>query len=308
MPSIAEPMSISSVAGQTQQRLLRHDFVGGNFLIQSLFSRFGPELHTDVAPSEFELAAARTREHLGRDAAQLHLDVAAPSEGRFLARVTVTNLTGHKLPTAYPSRRAWLHFTARTANGAVVFESGALRGDGSIVGNDNDTDPTRFEAHHARIEHASDVAIYESILGQSDRRVTTGLLAATQYLKDNRLLPLGFDKAKAHTDVAVHGGAAQDPDFQGGYDSVVYEVLVGDAPGPFKIEVELLYQPVGFRWAENLRRFAAFEPQRFVRYYEALSQRSTTVLAAAQGLSKIGPIESPFQVADENSTNAKGIR
>jgi hypothetical protein len=55
--------------------------------------------------------------------------------------VQVENLSGHKLPTAYPSRRAWLHFAVRDGNGRVVFESGALNPDGSIVGNDNDEDP-----------------------------------------------------------------------------------------------------------------------------------------------------------------------
>ena len=194
------------------------------------------------------------------------------------AIVTVTNRTGHKLPTAYPSRRVWLHVTVRSVGGSLVFESGALREDGSIVGNDNDVDASRFEPHYTRIERPSEVAIYESILGQSAGNVTTGLLAATHYLKDNRLLPSGFDKSTAHADVAVHGDALQDPDFQPGGDVVVYEVPLGDAPGPYEIEVELLYQPIGFRWSENLRGISGFEPQRFVRYYKATARHSATLL------------------------------
>jgi hypothetical protein len=282
MPALAEPVSISSVAGQARPLFLRHDFVGGNFFAQDVFARFGSELFVDTAPAQFELAALRTRAHLEGEAATLNLECTTLTEGRLRATVTINNRTGHKLPTAYPSRRAWLHVTIRSAGGAVLFESGALRDDGSIVGNDNDADPSRFEPHYTRIERGSEVAIYESILGRPDGRVTTGLLTADRYLKDNRLLPLGFDKATAPAEVAVHGEAAQDPDFQGGADRVAYEVSLGDHVGNLSVAAELLYQPIAFRWAENLRNFSAFEPQRFARYYSALSRRSATVLAKVQ--------------------------
>ena len=66
--------------------------------------------------------------------------------------VVVTNLGGHKLPSAYPSRRAWIRFTVWDAKGSRVFESGGLAPDGSIRGNANDVDPTRFEPHHRTID------------------------------------------------------------------------------------------------------------------------------------------------------------
>ena len=66
------------------------------------------------------------------------------------ADVLVENLGGHKLPTAYPSRRSWLHLIVRDSDGRVMFESGALPPDGSIEGNDNDADPARFESHYTR--------------------------------------------------------------------------------------------------------------------------------------------------------------
>ena len=104
-----------------------------------------------------------------------------------------------------------------------------------------------------------------------------------RYAKDNRLLPRGFDKAAAGDDYAVRGDARDDPDFQGGGDRVVYRPrLPAGAVGPFRIEVELLYQPIAFRWAHNLEAYrSAPEPARFVRYYEAMSTGSATRLASA---------------------------
>ena len=40
----------------------------------------------------------------------------------------------------------------RDSRGEVLFESGGFASDGTIVGNDNDLDATRFEPHHAEIE------------------------------------------------------------------------------------------------------------------------------------------------------------
>jgi hypothetical protein len=196
--------------------------------------------------------------------------------------VAVENLTGHKLPTAYPSRRVWIHFTATDAKGRVLFESGRLLEDGSIAGNDNDADARAYEPHYLRIEKVDQVQIYEPILASVDGVVTTGLLTATHYAKDNRLLPHGFDKRTAGADFAVIGSARDDPDFTGGSDHVVYVVESGDAPGPLRVEVELWYQPIGFRWAMNHLQYPQLESQRFVSYYRAAAQSSAVRLAGAK--------------------------
>ena len=114
-----------------------------------------------------------------------------------------------------------------------------------------------------------------------ERSVTTGLLSAVRYLKDNRLLPHGFDKQTADPEIGVRGEAADDEDFGGGGDRVRYSAAVTDGDGPFEIEAELLYQPIGFRWASNLKRYSAPEPRRFNGYYDAMSDSGTAFLARA---------------------------
>jgi hypothetical protein len=167
------------------------------------------------------------------------LEPQSAQDGQVAVDVVVTNLTGHKLPTAYPSRRVWLHVTVRDRNGKLVFESGALMPTGRIVGNDNDDDRTKYEPHYREITRPDQVEIYEPILKDTRGRVTTGLLSSIGYLKDNRLLPRGFDKATAAPDFAVVGDAASDPEFVDGSDRVRYRVDARGTQGPFRVAAEL---------------------------------------------------------------------
>src|SRR5207249_3477580 len=149
-------------------------------------------------------------------------------------------------------RRAWLHVVIRDRNGRRAFESGALNPNGSIQGNDNDADASSFEPHYREITSSDQVEIYEPILKDPEGHVTTGLITAVGYLKDNRLLPSGFEKASAMKDIEVVGDAAQDPNFTDGGSLVRYVAVVDPSSGPFHIAVELWYEPIGFRWAHNL--------------------------------------------------------
>lgn len=285
MPVVDTPTPITSVLGPPRTEVSRHDFRGANFFVLSMLNRYRAELGVDATPLEFDAAVTRTRSFLQESAARVSIARLAREGNQLEADVVVTNLAGHKLPTAYPSRRAWLRVTVHDGGGRTVFTSGQLSPTGAIQGNDNDRDPARFEPHHAEIRSAEEVQIYEAILGDPAGKVTTGLLTAMTYLKDNRVLPRGFDKRTAPTPVAVHGAALDDADFAAGEDRVRYAIDVGDAPGPFTIEAELWYQPIGLRWAANLRGYDAPETRRFVRYYDAMAPGSATRLARDQAAS-----------------------
>lgn len=281
MPEIKEDVRITSVFGEPRSGVRRHTFVGGNFFMQRILNRFRNDLAVAALPQEMDAAANRTIAHLQSEAATVSVGGVDLRGDRLEADISVENLGGHKLPTAYPSRRSWLHVTVRDRNGRVVFESGSLNPNGSIQGNDNDEDAGRFEPHYTAITRADQVQIYEAVMVGQDGAPTTGLLTAVRYVKDNRLLPRGFDKRTADTDVAVHGEAEADGDFVGGGDRVRYSVAVADAQGPFRVEAELWYQPIAYRWAMNLKRYDAMEPKRFVGYYEETASGSGVRLAHA---------------------------
>ena len=280
MPQVAGPIRIASVLGDQRDSLARHTFVGGNAHMLRLLNRFRDELGVTAPAPELEATIRATIRQLQQDTATIRVSAPQLASGRLAFDVEVTNLTGHKFPTGYPSRRAWLHVTVRDARGGIAFESGAINDAASITGNDNDRNAAAYEPHYEEIASADQVQIYESILGDRAGAVTTGLLTATQYLKDNRLLPRGFDKATAAPEIGVFGAARTDRDFAGGGDRVRYRVPVsGD--GPHRVEVELRYQSIGFRWASNLESIKADEPARFVSYYKATAAGSSVVVAAA---------------------------
>ncbi len=279
MPPVQGPARVASVLGDFRDGMHRHLFVGGNFFVVRMLNRNRIDLGVEALPSEIEATAKATIRQLQEDTASVSITRAEVTGGTLNLDVDVKNLAGHKMPTGYPSRRTWLHVTVRDRQGRTVFESGAINDAGLIQGNDNDADATKYEPHYEQITRPDQVQIYESIMGDASNVPTTGLLTATHYLKDNRLLPRGFDKATADPDVGVYGDARQDGNFAGGGDQVHYMVNVPAGGGPFQVDVELLYQPIGYRWAHNLEKYDAPEPKRFVGYYNDMSSTSWVVVA-----------------------------
>ena len=280
MPRAEGPIRASSVLGDARDSLARHVFVGGNAFMVRMLARYRGELGVEALPSELDATALATVRQLQHDTADVSVSDPRAAGGTLAFDVVVRNLTGHKFPTGYPSRRTWLHVTVRDAQGAVAFESGAFDSSGAIRANDADTSPGAFEPHYEEITRADQVQIYEPILGDSAGRPTTGLLTAVRYLKDNRLLPRGFDKATASPQIGVYGDAATDADFSGGSDRVRYRVPVTGA-GPYRVEVELRYQSIAYRWAHNLEPYDAPEPARFLRYFKADAADSSVVVSTA---------------------------
>jgi hypothetical protein len=219
----------------------------------------------------------RTLDQLQNETATIEFEELRVSGAYLTADLTIENLAGHKFPTGFPSRRAWIHFVVRDVNGEVVFESGATNPDGSIVGNANDDDPTTFEQHYDAIVQPEQVQIYEAILQNSEKRVTTVLLEAASYRKDNRLMPAGSEKKAPYQDIAVRGEAEDDDDFDGGGDEIQYVINLGEYEGPFTVTVELQFQSIGYVWANNLGQYSDPLIDRFLGYYNSVPNQPVVV-------------------------------
>lgn len=252
LPEVDGSVRLSTTGGPPRAPFSQHHFVGGNTFMLSLFRAAGESLGVTASSDHFDATLSRVEDQLRGVTGTIEIVDAAADSSRMQVTVTVGNLAGHKFPTGYPSRRAWIHLTVLDGGGAVVFDSGAPQPTGAIAGNTNDADGTTFEPHYESISNPDEVQIYETVIGNTHGEVTTTLLRGAGYLKDNRLLPGGFDRRIASPDILPAGNAGTDPDFLGGTDTITYEIDLTGATGPFSIEAELLFQAIGFRWLDDL--------------------------------------------------------
>ena len=281
MPPAEGGVVLSITGGDPRSPFMQHEFVGANAYMPDLIRRYGDELGSAATRAQVDATVARVADQLQNRTATLSLDAAQVEGDQLVAALTLTSLTGHKLPTSYPARRAWLHVTVTDGAGGVVFESGAFNPDGSIVGNASDADPALFEPHYDVIDAPDQVQIYEAIMQDVDGQPTTTLLSGAGYLKDNRLLPAGFDIASAGPEIAVYGAALEDPNFTGGSDQITYAVPLDGASGPYTLTVELRYQSIAYRWAQNLRRHDTVEANRFLAYWDEQPSPATLITSVS---------------------------
>lgn len=248
-----------------------HAFLGGNAFMLDLFRANREELGIEAPDEVLTRAARATRKQLADDTARLTISEPKRESGTLAFEVSIENLTGHKFPTGYPARRAWLEVEVRSGRN-VVFHSGAFDGEGRLVGIADE----RAIPHVDTIERADQVAVYESIPLGPDGKPTTYLTRMVGVAKDNRLLPKGYRTDGPHVDQTRSVGVEGDADFAAGGDVVHFKVPVpADAP---KVQVVawLRYQPIPPSWVDPLRTVEAAEAKRFVAMYDAAKERVET--------------------------------
>lgn len=225
-----------------------HSFVGANSHMLEIFAANTAELN--LAAADFAGAINETRAFLS-GAVSVALQDLERVDDELHFTVRLSNHSGHKFPTSFPSRRAWLHVSVTDGMGTVVFESGAVSAAGQIEGLASDGDPATFEPHFETISRGDQVQSYEAIMEDVSGNITYTLLEAATYRKDNRLLPLGLDKAAVPATVRPRGNAFADPDFSGGGDNVRFEIA-GLVQGAYTIQVSLNYQVLAYSFLQDL--------------------------------------------------------
>jgi len=311
MPMLDGPARIASRPRMAQPRegFRQHGFLGANTTMLAILDDNRTEL--GVSATGFDTAISDTRALL-KTAASLDVDRASLKDGQLDFDLRITNRTGHKLPSGYPSRRVFIHLVVRDADsGRLLFESGRLNEDGSIAGADNDVDNSRYEPHYDQITQPDQVQIYEPIMQDTDGKVTHTLLRAAAYIKDNRLTPAGFDKRGAPNDVAVKGAAAEDDDFNLGSDTVSYRIDIGDS-SRVSISAELIYQSLSYGHLQDLFEDSekSGEIASFKTMFDKARIRGETIASLAatvdgSGLS-IADNDTPEDGNDNNSATTSG--
>jgi hypothetical protein len=254
MPEANSPVKISNIPPNLSLRepFVQHYFVGGNRIILDILKENIQELGITASGAHFQETITNLLDLLQNETAAISIREAEVNGDLIAVMVNIDQTVGHKFPTGFPSRRAWIHLTVTDKNGSVVFESGNYDNEGRIIGCNADYDATGLEPHYDTISQDDQVQIYESVMQDFEGNVTYTLLKGAAYAKDNRLLPSGFDIENAGEKIAVYGKAADDGNFIAGSDQVEYHIDTGGKSGPYTVKVELLYQTLSYRFVRDL--------------------------------------------------------
>ncbi|WP_146151812.1 hypothetical protein [Ahniella affigens] len=233
-----------------------HEFVGSNVWVLGVIKNlYGASIGR---ADELDLSISRALEMLQNRSATLAvtLDPFSGPGNNLTARVRVTNLSGHKLPTGYSEgRRMWLNIQARDANGALIFESGA------------------YDASTAVLTEDSQVKVYEVQQGMwnagnnsceikdAQNRKTFHFALNNCIAKDNRIPPLGFRGGSNPEIQPVNYTYPETTPGSGvlvNFDDSVYTFSVPPGtPTPVSVRARLLHQIASKEYIEFLNNQAA---------------------------------------------------
>ena len=207
----------------------RHEMVGLNVFVESMFDQFNPILGVDkLDPMSYATNGnSLAIDNMVRQARKETVDLAvklvdAPESGPLVAEVTVTNKVGHRFPSGVGFRRAFLEVLAmQRPTGKVLWGSGRTNSVGVIVDGRGEPLPTEFlpdaktfQPHFQEILGEDQVQIYEELSLNAKHRFTTSFIHRVTHAKDNRLLPRGWlsrENLKTSSQILKEFMAATEP-------------------------------------------------------------------------------------------------
>lgn len=207
-----------------------HDLTGGSVWMTRMLTNLFPG---EVSRPAMEAAAARATALLEK-AASISVGDASGK-----VKVTVTNETGHKLPTGYPEgRRIWVNVKFFNEAMASVGESGAYNPATGVL--TRDAEAKIYEVHPGIDTNISGVLGF-------DPEPTLHFVLNNKIYEDNRIPPRGFNNAA----FAAFGGEPVGHHYDDGqyWDDSLYTVPAGAV----RAEVKLFYQSTSKEFIEFLR-------------------------------------------------------
>ena len=251
-----------------------HELAGANTLMLQLMKNNVSKLGINALPEQFDELITATYKMLQQKSIQANLDFIDRTADSVFFELQLKNIAGHKFPTGYPSRRAFIEFVVANEMGDTIFHSGVMDENYELT----QQNPT-LEPHHDIINSPEQVQIYELALADVNGDLTTVLERASYALKDNRLPPIGFTKEHAVYDTtAIVGLAEQDPNFnlddvamQGtGADKIAFHIPSLGNQGLLTATAKVYYQTAPQRWMQEMFDLQSNEIDSFrILYMEA---------------------------------------
>lgn len=230
-----------------------HQFFGANTAMLTMMHANKNELNLPPAyESTWSESIENNRQSL-RSAADIAIQNMYVENDTLYVDVQIKNKTGHKLPTGYPSRIAWLQVELYDEQSqSAIYLNGLIDTNGNIQGRD-----LPYEPHHEIARSSGDVQIYEMVMSDLSGHLTTRLNGASDMFKDNRLLPLGFKSNHSTYDtVSVRGNAINDSNYSlesnKGLDVIQYRISLEGNKGTARLNISLKYHTFPSRWMQDL--------------------------------------------------------
>ena len=133
-----------------------HDLVGANTFMLQLMKENAHKLGITASDAHFDSTIAATFNMLQNKTLNMDLSLENVADDTAYFSVNLENKAGHKFPSGYPSRRAFVQFFVLDENGDTLFKSGALTSEYEVEGHD-----AVFEPHYDSISQSDQVQIYE---------------------------------------------------------------------------------------------------------------------------------------------------
>jgi hypothetical protein len=302
VPRITGPVLLAAGFPFTEERSPYglHYFVGANTYMVDLMKDNRAALGIDATEANFDSVLYRTTRLLQQQTLDFSVELTGRDLDTAFYKLTLLNKAGHKFPSGYPSRIAFIQFIVKDAEGNTLFASGLLDEEMRIVNRD-----LPYEQHYDIIRNDAQVQIYEMVMGDVNGNPTTVLERAKYPLKDNRLVPIGFtDYHPSYDTTLIAGLALVDPNFnrdgklQGlGSDQVFYHVSLNGYSGDLTAVAKVYYQSLPPDWMDEM--FSVSSPE--IDYFKSLYESKLPYPVLIDSLSHF---DVSTQVVDVNKNNA----
>jgi hypothetical protein len=282
VPEISDTVVVSSMPPWLGGRspFGQHHLAGANVFMLKLMKENMDDLGVTATEAQMDSTISRAKRMLQQQSLNLQLAEVLRTEDTLFVDVSVENMAGHKFPSGYPSRRAFVELFVLNAEDDTIFHSGQMTGDYNLI-----HENPAYELHYNMIDSEEKVQIYEMVMGDVNYEPTTVLERAYVHLKDNRIPPHGFTSTHISYDtVEVAGNALNDEDFNkisgvegSGKDIIHYHVPVDGESGALRIFANVYYQTVTDKWLQNMFTYSADEIDIFKEMYQQADRQPVKV-------------------------------
>lgn len=299
MPQIQDPVIIANNIQNLPPRspFNLHKFMGGNSFMLNLIKQNKNALGVDVPDKDFDSTITATLHLLQTASVDMSLQIDSATADTLFVSIELKNKAGHKFPSGYPSRRAFVSL-AVTSGSDTVFQSGMVRPDYEVTGQGAAMMP-----HYNVISNQAQVQIYEMVMGDVNNNITTILERAAAPLKDNRIPPEGFTTNHYAYDTAQIVGVNNDPDFnltnniQGsGKDVIHYHIPLNHAGGTLHISSAMYYQVLPPRFVTDMFSHSSSFIDSFKTMYQTADKQPVLIAHAQADTSVISSINNALEL------------